>query len=65
MMHMVDAMSTPGIAGVWLTILQLMSDFQDLILEMKGVILSHRFTLYTVEQWKWYGDRKNWLLLPD
>jgi uncharacterized membrane protein len=28
-MHMVDAMSTPGIAGVWLTILQLMSDFQD------------------------------------
>ena len=54
-MHMVDAMSTPGITGVWLTLLSLMSDFQDLILEMKGVILGHRFTLYTVEGWKWYG----------
>ena len=54
-MHMVDAMSTPGTTGVWLTLLSLMSDFQDLILEMKGVILGHRFTLYTVEGWKWYG----------
>ena len=28
-MHMVDAMSTPGTTGEWLTLLSLMSDFQD------------------------------------
>ena len=47
-MHMVNAMSTAGTTGEWLTLLSLMSDFQDLILEMKEVIPSHRFTLYTV-----------------
>ena len=47
-MHMVNAMRTAGINGDWLTLLSPLSDFQDLILEMKGVIPSHRFTLYTV-----------------
>jgi len=54
-MHMVNAIRTAGTTGDWLTLLSLMSHFQDLILEMKGVIPSHRFTLYTVDDWKWYG----------
>ena len=32
-MHMVNAISTAGINGVWLTLLSIMSDFQDRILD--------------------------------
>ena len=46
-MHMVNAMSTPGTTGEWLTLLSLIRVFQDGILEMKGVILSHHFTYCT------------------
>jgi hypothetical protein len=64
-MHMVDAMSTPGTTGDWSTLLSLIRVFLDLILEMKGVILSHRFTLYTVTGWKWYDQINDRLFLPD
>lgn len=41
-LHMVNAISTAGTTGVRLTLLSLMSDFQDLILEMKGDIIYRR-----------------------